>query len=103
MTDSVEQRPIPEPPRGREANEQLRRLVRLLEGAEVLMQHARRTRDAAQAAVLRRRAERRMRDAAQLRAQLAALPAVEPRLSHRERPGRPSRRRIAFRMAEFQM
>ena len=103
MTDSVEQRSIPEPPRGRETNEQLRRLVRLLEGAEVLMQHARRTRDAAQAAVLRRRAERRMRDAAQLRAQLAALPSVEPRLSHPERPGRPSRRRIAFRVAEFQM
>ena len=50
--------------------DQLRRIVRLLESAEVLMQHARRTRDAAQAAVLRRRAEGRMRHAAQLRAQL---------------------------------
>jgi hypothetical protein len=45
-------------------------MVRLVESAEVLMQHARRTRDAAQAAVLRRRADRRMREAAQLRAQL---------------------------------
>ena len=77
MTDVADQSSmqpsIPESARDRELRE-LRRLVRLLEGAEVLMQHARRSRDAAQAAVLRRRAERRMRDAAQLRAQLNGQP-----------------------------
>lgn len=70
MTYPPQQRALAQTPRGREAIEQLRRMVRLLESAEVLMHHARRTRDAAQAAVLRRRAERRMKDAAQLRAQL---------------------------------
>jgi hypothetical protein len=76
MTYPPQQRALAQTPRGREALEQLRRMVRLLESAEVLMQHARRTRDAAQAAVLRRRAERRRQDAAQLRAQLADGPSA---------------------------
>ena len=76
MTYPPQQRALAQTPRGREALDQLRRLVRLLESAEVLRHHARRTRDAAQAAVLRRRAERRMREAAQLRAQLEDAPPM---------------------------
>ena len=71
MTYPPQQRSLPDTPRGREGRDQLRRMVRLLESAEVMLQHARRTRDAAQAAVLRRRAERRMSDAVLLRAQMA--------------------------------
>ena len=48
MTYPPQQRALAQTPRGREAIEQLRRMVRLLESAEVLMHHARRTRDAAQ-------------------------------------------------------
>jgi hypothetical protein len=72
MTASRTQRSVPEEPLppGGEVVEQLRRIVRLLESAEVLMQRARRTRDTAQAAVLRRRAARRRTDAEQVRAQL---------------------------------
>jgi hypothetical protein len=103
MTDASTQRSIQGTPRGREAVEQLRRIVRLLQSAETLMQRARRSRDAAQAAVLRRRADRRMRDAAQLRAEMAGSTVAEPVLPQRERRGRPSHRRIAFRMAEFRM
>jgi hypothetical protein len=76
MTYPPQQRALAQTPRGRERLAQLRRLVRLVESAEVLMHHARRTRDAAQAAVLRRRAERRMREAAQLRAQLQNAPPM---------------------------
>jgi hypothetical protein len=76
MTYPPEQRALAQTPRGRESLAQLRRLVRLLESAEVLTNHARRTRDAAQAAVLRRRAERRMREAALVRAQLQDSPPM---------------------------
>src|SRR3978361_2102777 len=103
MTDASTQRSIRETPRGGDAVEKLRRIVRLLQSAEVLMQRARRTRDAAQAAVLRRRAERRMRDAAQLRAEMAGSSAAARPLAKIERSGKPSRRRIALRMAEFRM
>jgi hypothetical protein len=85
MTYPPQQRALAQTPRGREAIEQLRRMVRLLESAEVLMHHARRTRDAAQAAVLRRRAERRMKDAAQLRAQMGdGRPRSRPRAAGRQ-------------------
>jgi hypothetical protein len=85
MTYPPQQRALAQTPRGREALAQLRRMVRLVESAEVLLQHARRTRDAAQAAVLRRRADRRMREAAQLRAQLRDVqPAFRRRSARRQ-------------------
>jgi hypothetical protein len=85
MTYPPQQRALAQTPRGREALAQLRRLVRLVESAEVLLQHARRTRDAAQAAVLRRRADRRMREAAQLRAQLSDVqPTFRRRTARRQ-------------------
>ena len=54
------------------STEQLRRMVLLLETAAVLERRALRAADAAQAAVLRRRAEQRRLDAARLRRTLAA-------------------------------
>lgn len=85
MTYPPQQRALSQTPRGRETLAQLRRMVRLLESAEVMMQHARRTRDAAQAAVLRRRADRRVREATQLQAQLADVqPTFRRRSAHRQ-------------------
>jgi hypothetical protein len=57
---------------------ELRRMVLLLETADVLEGRARRAGDPAQVAVLLRRAEQRRRDAAQLRERLAARGAALP-------------------------
>lgn len=85
MTYPPHQRALSETARGRETLAQLRRMVRLLESAEVLRQHARRTRDVAQAAVLRRRADRRMREAAQLKAQVQDVqPTFRRRTARRQ-------------------
>jgi hypothetical protein len=54
----------------------MRQMVLLLETAEVLEQRAQRTSDLRQAAVLRRRAEQRRREAATLRDRLAAKGAA---------------------------
>jgi hypothetical protein len=54
----------------------MRQMVLLLETAEVLEQRAHRASDPRQVAVLRRRAEQRRREAAVLRARLAAKGAA---------------------------
>ena len=61
----------------------LRRMVLLLETADVLERRARRTPDPAQVAVLLRRAEQRRREADALRERLAARGAA---LGHRQPP-----------------
>jgi hypothetical protein len=61
----------------------LRRMVLLLETADVLERRARRTPDPAQVSVLLRRAEQRRREADALRERLAARGAA---LSHRQPP-----------------
>ena len=66
MTSTRRQRSVPAPwaAAGRAAADELRRMVLLLETAEVLELRARRTRDVAQIPVLLRRAEHRRREAA---------------------------------------
>lgn len=61
-----------------DSTDQLRRMVLLLETAEVLELRARRTRDVAQVPVLLRRAEHRRREAAEIREILAARGAARP-------------------------
>jgi hypothetical protein len=56
--------------------DEMRQMVLLLETAEVLELRAQRTADPRQVAVLRRRAEQRRREAAALRARLAAKGAA---------------------------
>jgi hypothetical protein len=58
--------------------DELRRMVLLLETAEVLELRARKTRDVAQVPVLLRRAEHRRREAAEIRQALAARGAARP-------------------------
>jgi len=60
-----------------DSTDELRRMVLLLETAEVLELRARRTRDVAQVPVLLRRAERRRREAAEIRETLAARGAAQ--------------------------
>jgi hypothetical protein len=73
-----EQRRPPERrrPEGRAQADEMRQMVLLLETAEVLEVRAHRTADPRQVAVLRRRAEQRRREAAVLRARLAAKGAA---------------------------
>jgi hypothetical protein len=91
MTSARRQRTLPDPrlsadPAG---SGDLRRMVLLLETATVLEARARRSGDPAQVAVLLRRAEHRRREAAELRAELAARGAA---LALTERSSPPARR-----------
>ena len=72
-----------------DSTDELRRMVLLLETAEVLELRARRTRDVAQVAVLQRRAEHRRREAAELREALAARGAARPASERRKRSANP--------------
>jgi hypothetical protein len=74
MTSVRRPRPLPQSRSSRDAGraDDLRRMVLLLETAEVLQRRARRTSDPDQVAVLLRRAQQRRHDADALRERLAA-------------------------------
>jgi hypothetical protein len=75
VSEASKQSDVPAP-RAVGRTDELRRMVLLLETAEVLEARARRTSDPAQTVVLLRRAEQRRQQAARLREGLAALGAV---------------------------
>ncbi|MGZ6868502.1 MAG: hypothetical protein ACXVGF_21335 [Blastococcus sp.] len=93
MTSTPRQRPAPaqRADAGRAAADDLRRMVLLLETAEVLEQRARRTRDVAQVPVLLRRAEHRRREAARLKERLEKTPDSQQAFSPVSPPGQPAR------------
>ena len=83
MTSLRRPRPLPQSRSSRDAGraDDLRRMVLLLETAEVLQRRARRTSDPDQMAVLLRRAEQRRREADALRERLAACGVALARMA----------------------
>jgi len=78
LGDELRELPGPQHSGGPELAADLRKMALHLETAAVLELKARRTTDPAQVATLRRRAEPRRRQAARLRARLAASGAAVP-------------------------
>jgi hypothetical protein len=78
LGDELRELPGPQRDGGPDTAADLRKMALHLETAAVLETKARRTTDPAQVATLRRRAEQRRRQAALLRARLAASGAAVP-------------------------
>lgn len=78
LGDELRELPGPQTCGGPDLAADLRKMALHLETAAVLELKARRTTDPAQVATLRRRAEQRRRQAARLRARLAASGAAVP-------------------------
>jgi hypothetical protein len=78
LGDELRELPVPQSGGGPDVAADLRKMALHLETAAVLELKARRITDPAQIATLRRRAEQRRRQAARLRARLAASGAAVP-------------------------